>query len=170
MNETGGYMKSIRLLTASLLFLLFAVDTGHAQKSTGRIGLGVIVGSPTGLSFKTFTSGTNAIDAGLAWSTGRHDAISIHADYLWHHFDAFEDINKGQLPVYYGIGGRMVFSDNHSGPGDDDVVLGVRIPVGINYLFEDSPVGLFLEIAPIVNLIPSTDFDLDGAIGARFYF
>lgn len=83
-------MKLIKLSAASLLLFIFAVSTIHAQKSTGQIGLGVIVGSPTGLSFKTFTSETNAFDAGLAWSVGRYDAVNIHADYLWHHFDVFE--------------------------------------------------------------------------------
>lgn len=163
-------MKSIRLLTISLLFLVFSVNTIYAQKSTGQIGLGVIIGSPTGLSFKTFTSETNAFDAGLAWSVGHYDAVNIHADYLWHHFDVFEGIDRGQLPVYYGIGGRLVFADDHPHRGDDNAVLGVRIPAGINYLFEEAPIGVFLELAPVVNIIPSSDLDLDGAIGARFYF
>src|SRR5699024_3837575 len=102
------YMKPIRLLAALLLLSVFAVNTIHAQKSTSQIGLGVIVGSPTGLSFKTFTSETNAFDAGMAWSVGHYDAVNIHADYLWHHFDVFEDVDRGQLPLYYGIGGRIV--------------------------------------------------------------
>ncbi|MDZ7681303.1 MAG: hypothetical protein U5J63_06195 [Fodinibius sp.] len=41
--------------------------------------------------------------------------------------------------------------------------------MGVNYLFEDSPIGLFFEVAPIFNIVPSTDFDVDGGIGVRFY-
>jgi len=45
----------------------------------------------------------------------------------------------------------------------------VRVPVGLNYLFEENPLGLFLELAPTVNLAPDTDFDMNGALGIRFY-
>lgn len=167
-------MKLTKLLTGTLLLLLLGslgFNTAQAQKSNDHnVGLGVMIGEPTGLSFKAYTSSTTAVDAGLAWSLGRYDAINIHADYLWHSFDVFEDVDKGQLPVYYGVGGRIVFADDYPDPGDNSAVLGVRVPVGINYLFEDSPVGLFLEVAPIVNIAPETDFDIDGALGVRFYF
>lgn len=155
------------------LFIAMTAQTAQAQNSENAIGLGVMVGEPTGLSFKAWTSNTTAFDAGLAWSLGRRDAIHIHADYLWHNFDVFaNDVDQGQLPVYYGIGGRLVLIDDDPGPdGDeDDAIFGVRVPVGINYLFEENPIGLFLEVAPIVNLVPSTDLDVDAALGARFYF
>ncbi|HLR33445.1 MAG TPA: hypothetical protein VK074_13230, partial [Fodinibius sp.] len=79
-----------------------------------------------------------------------------------HNFDLFSEVQSGSLPFYYGIGGRVILADN-------DAVIGARIPVGLNYLFDNSPVGLFLEVAPIFNLAPETDFDVDGALGVRFY-
>jgi len=155
----------------TLLALLLTSNPVHAQQSQNKIGLGLMVGEPTGLSFKVWTSETTAFDAGLAWSFGRYDAVNLHADYLWHHFGIFgDDINKGQLPVYYGIGGRIVFADDYPNQGDSNAVLGARVPVGVNYLFEDSPVGVFFEIAPIVNIIPETDVDFDSSLGVRFYF
>lgn len=161
-----AYLFAIILALTGVL----TAGTAYAQKSDNGTGIGIMIGSPTGLSFKTYTSDTNAFDVGLAWSLGRYDAVSIHADYLWHEFDVFEDVENGQLPVYYGIGGRLIFADDYPDPGDSGAALGARIPVGINYLFDESPIGLFLEVAPIVNIIPSTDFDFDGAIGARYYF
>lgn len=162
--------KKLLLTSFFFLFLAFSINSAYAQKSENKVGVGLMVGEPTGLSFKAWTSDNTAFDAGLAWSFGRYDAVNIHADYLWHHFDVFgDDINKGQLPVYYGIGGRIIFADDYPDQGDENVVLGARVPVGINYLFEDSPVGLFLEVAPIVNIAPETDFDVDGSLGVRFY-
>lgn len=163
-------IKSLLSATVALFMLLFTFSAANAQKTGNDVGLGVMVGEPTGVSLKAWTSGTTAFDVGLAWSFGRYDAINVHADYLWHHFDALsDDIDQGQLPVYYGIGGRLVFADDYPNPGDNNAVLGVRGPVGIEYLFEESPVGVFLEVAPILNLAPSTDFDVDGALGVRFY-
>lgn len=133
------------------------------------MGLGLMAGEPTGLSFKAWTSQTNAIDAGLAWSLSGRDAIHLHGDYLWHNYDIFgDDVNEGQLPVYYGIGGRLIIFDDAG--SDANAVFGVRIPLGVNYLFENDPFGIFLEVAPIINLIPDTDFDADAAIGGRYYF
>lgn len=161
----------LSLISVSLLALVLNFNTAQAQKSENKVGLGLMVGEPTGLSFKAWTSETTAFDAGLAWSLGRYDAVNIHADYLWHNFNLFgDDIEKGQLPIYYGIGGRIIFADDYPDPGDENAILGARIPVGVNYLFDDSPVGLFLEVAPIVNIVPETDFDLDGSLGVRFYF
>jgi hypothetical protein len=46
----------------------------------------------------------------------------------------------------------------------------VRIPLGVNYTFEDGRFDVFVEIAPIFNVIPETSFGLSGGVGARFYF
>lgn len=168
-------MKNKKLLLSTICITFFTLvlnfNTSHAQNSENKVGLGVMLGEPTGLSFKAWTSETTAFDAGLAWSFGRYDAVNIHADYLWHNFNLFGDnIEKGQLPFYYGIGGRIIFADDYPDTGDENVVLGARVPVGINYLFENTPVGLFLELAPIVNIVPETDLDLDGSLGVRYYF
>lgn len=56
----------------------------------------------------------------------------------------------------------MIFTDN-------DAVIGFRIPVGMSYIFEEAPLDLFLELAPSLNLAPSTDLEMNGALGIRIY-
>ena len=73
-------------------------------------------------------------------------------------------VEKGELPVYFGLGGRVVFREKH----DDKV--GIRFPLGINYIFDNAPFDAFLEIVPILDLTPDTDFDLEAAIGIRYFF
>lgn len=151
---------------SGILFILLACFLLAPSQATaqdeGQVGLGLMIGEPTGISFKYWTSNRNAIDAGLAWSLGQYDAIHIHADYLWHNFSTFGEVEEGELPLYYGIGGRMAFAEN-------DAVIGVRVPVGISYIFEEAPLDLFLEVAPTINLAPSTDFDINGALGIRVH-
>ena len=157
-------MNIKKILSAIFLtaFLSISLTTlTHAQDAEKDVGIGFMVGEPTGLSLKSWTGGNNAFDVGLAWSLS-NDNIQINADYLWHNYNVFNDVDSGSLPLYYGIGGRVIFDD-------DDAVVGARVPVGINYLFEDSPIGLFLEIAPVFNVAPDTDLDVEGGVGVRFY-
>lgn len=151
-----------KVLSATLLTLILAMGAGnlYAQQAGEGLGIGVMIGEPTGLSFKSWTGGGNAFDLGIAWSVGRYDALHLHADYLWH--NSFSDVDEGALMYYVGLGGRMVFDD-------DDARVGLRVPFGITYLFEEAPVDIFLEVAPVMDLVPSTDFDMTGAAGVRLY-
>jgi len=153
--------KSILYSLILVIAVLMIQPDAQAQSRSSKVGLGVILGEPTGLSFKAWTSSTNAFDGGLAWSFGHDSDLYVHADYLWHNYSFF-NVNEGSMPLYYGIGGRILFAN--------DPRVGVRIPVGMEYEFEDSPVGIFFELAPILDLVPETDFDLSGGVGLRYYF
>ena len=128
--------KSIFIILGSII--LFS-SLSYSQDK--RIGAGIIVGEPTGLSFKYWLTEKTALDAGLAWSFVDENAFQIQADYLIHNFNLIK-VSKGKLPFYFGIGGRLKFSN--------EVILGVRVPLGLAYLFSDEPIDIFLEIVPIL--------------------
>tara|TARA_R110000868_G_scaffold259361_5_gene517348 strand:+ start:119014 stop:119484 length:471 start_codon:yes stop_codon:yes gene_type:complete len=155
-----NYIKSISIGICMLTFSLLFSSEILAQ-SKGSNGLGLMIGDPTGISFKSWTSSKNAFDLGAAWSLENNGGVSIHGDYLWH---SWLNVEKGNLAFYYGIGARARFIENN------DTSLGARIPLGITYLFADAPLDLFIEVAPVVDLIPDTDANGDGAIGLRYYF
>ena len=106
---------------------------------------------------------SNAIDGAIAWSLEDDNDLHIHGDYLYHNYTLI-DVEKGELPVYFGIGGRIRLREN-----DDDKV-GIRFPIGLDYIFDGAPFDIFLELVPIMDLTPDTDFDMNGAIGFRYYF
>jgi len=148
-----------------MFVLLFMIpQLGHSQQR--GFGLGIIAGAPTGLSAKNWLTEATAFDMAAAWSfkTSKHDhdtEVQFHANYLYHNFGLIP-IPKGDLPLYYGIGGRVNLGH--------DTRLSVRIPIGVDYMFYNAPVDIFLEVVPMLDLAPSTVFDLDAAIGARFWF
>ena len=136
-------------------------------------GIGFIVGEPTGLSAKLWTSGRNAFDFGLGWSVGgdrvtRNDIthngsrIHFHMDYLWHSFSSIKSTER--LPLNYGIGGRI-----NSG-GGYNTSFGVRGVFGIAWLPRSTPLDVFMEIAPVLQLVDYTGFGIDAGLGVRFYF
>ena len=138
------------------------------------IGVGAIAGEPTGISAKKWLNKTRAIDFAAEWSFSGTATFQFHGDYLFHDYSLLRPEGlKGRLPVYTGIGVRLKLKDNNgdsNGRNARDNVVGVRVPLGVTYLFDDAPVDLFTEIVPIMEVAPDTYFDLSAAFGARFYF
>ena len=145
----------------SYLIFIIIVSASFIHSQNKGFGLGIIVGEPTGVSFKYWTGSNSAFDGAIAWSFINGGALHIHADYILHSFNLIR-IESGKLPFYYGIGGRIKFLD--------DAGIGVRVPVGLTYIFDDTPIDIFLEIVPILDLTPKTDFKINAAIGGRYYF
>jgi len=125
--------------------------------------IGAIFGEPTGLSLKYWLSDTMAVDGGLGWSFDDDTDLQVHSDLLWHTFELFP-VSEGALALYFGVGVRAQFRDNR------DDVFGIRIPVGVNYLFEQVPVSVFAEVAPVLDVAPDTDGGFMAGIGARYRF
>lgn len=140
--------------------LLLILMTGISSSYDG-LGLGIIVGEPTGISMKAWTGNRTAVDGAVAWSLKNGDVLHLHANYLLHNFSLIE-VTEGKLPFYYGIGGRILL--------EHDPRIGIRIPVGLSYLFEKSPLDLFIEVVPLLDLLPKTEIDFNGAVGLRYIF
>ena len=146
----------MRKFVLPFFLLVFLLSISYA----GNFGVGVIVGEPTGLSFKLWQGKNTALDFGLAWSTTAN-VLHLSADYVNHNFALFK-ITNGSLPFYYGIGVRILASGSTS--------FGIRFPLGIAYIPKGMPLDFFFEIVPTLELVSGTYFDVDGALGFRYYF
>jgi hypothetical protein len=152
-------------MAAFALALAAPVMAQTSQGDNKYAGVGFIVGEPTGLSAKFFLSNEHAVQFALAWSLSGQNEMHLQGDYIWHKYGLIDLKNGDEMPLYFGIGGRFIFEE-----GDADDVFGIRFPVGLDYLFTNYPFDIFAEIVPILDLTPDSDFDLEGAIGARFWF
>lgn len=151
------------LAFVSITTLALATVTSPLRAASRGTGLGFILGEPNGLSGKFWLGNTTALDAALAWSTfDDEDALHLQIDHVWHDFGLL-DVDKGSLPVYYGIGGRVAFHRRR-----DQV--GVRFPLGMAYLFKSRRADIFMEVAPTLDLSPDTNVDVEGGFGVRYFF
>jgi hypothetical protein len=158
--------------TVVALGLCLAVQSSIAQDR--GFGLGLIIGEPTGISAKAWTSSDNAFDFGLGWSVGGDrignykgsynggSRVHVHVDYLWHAFEAIRSSER--LPLYYGFGVRM-----NSGAGYDGSVA-LRGVFGIVWMPHHTPLDVFLELVPSLQITTTTGFGIDAGLGARYYF
>jgi hypothetical protein len=99
----------------------------------------------------------------VGWSFHRETDLYLHSDVLWHNFELFP-VAQGQLPLYLGVGGRVKIREH----AEDR--LGVRVPIGVSYIFEDLPLDIFAEVAPVLDFAPSTRGGFTLGIGARWWF
>jgi hypothetical protein len=165
-------------MTRTLIILLLSIATTRAVAQESGFGLGIMLGEPTGISGKVWTGGTNAFAFGLAWGGwGRGGYFHAHGDYLFHNNSLF-NVNTGDLALHYGPGVRMRtwggdrywangrYYDSRGG----HTRLGIRFPVGLTYMFAGAPFDIFLEVAPTLDVLPGTTFDMSGGLGARYYF
>lgn len=148
-----------------VILLVVVMLCGHAVAEDKGFGLGVILGEPTGLNGKFWLTETIAIDGAAAWSFADDEGVQLHADVLYHKFDLLK-VKEGKLPIYFGVGARIKFVVDD----DDDNRFGIRVPVGIDYIFAKAPLDIFFELVPIIDLAPSTKFAFNGAVGIRYYF
>jgi len=147
---------------AALMLIILGCLAVLSFGQDGNVGLGIILGEPTGFSGKLWTGKTTAFDAGAAWSfVNGGTFLQVHGDFLFHNFDLFK-VETGKMALYYGFGGRMKFADQ--------TIVSVRVPIGISYQFEKTAIELFLEVVPMLDIVPATEVGIAGGAGFRYYF
>lgn len=169
-------LKKLALVALALFCILAPKES---QAKGGPFGLGIILGEPTGITGKYFFSKDEALDFHLGlegFDGGRHDNVGFYVDYLFH-FDLGVNNSVMSMPLYVGPGGALIITDNdYCGrfkcyrDNDDSIWLAIRAPVGLSFQFKSFPGEAFIEIIPHLFFIQHIDFDLDLALGFRFYF
>ena len=160
------------LIYFTFLSIVLIIAKPIAAQDHG-FGMGIILGEPTGLSAKLWTSSNNAFDFGLGVGLGgdrikyngiydNSGRVHFHMDYLWHSFNAISSSEK--FPLYYGIGGRF----NTSGGYDDS--FGIRGVFGIAWFPHNTPIDVFFELVPVFQVTPLTGLGVDAGLGIRYFF
>lgn len=139
--------------------LIFMTTMGAAQGH--GVGIGVAIGTPTGLSAKAWLTHSTALQFGIGLpSLSQSDGTILSVDYLWH-VSPFQ--SHEVLPLFYGVGGII-------GSGTGDRNFGIRAVGGIAWMPHGAPIDLFAQITPTLYLQSSSHFDIDAAIGVRYFF
>ncbi len=161
-------MTTMLLIAAAFATPAQAQDVGNGK----NFGIGLELGSPSGLTGKYYLNPKNAIQATLGLGFTDGNFMNIAVDYLFH----FNLLQKSdfRLDFYVGLGAYLWYwFDNNEGSGNDDKDawgLGLRIPIGLSLPFKKLPLEVFLEVAPGFSLLGRTGFGIAGALGLRWYF
>jgi len=152
-----------------LVLVVVLLVSGVAHADDG-VGIGLFVGSPTGLDLKLGMGYRSNLDIVLGWDTIYHDGRDAygHVTYL-----ATLGVAHGRtvsVPIRLGVG-VAIYDD---GSFDTGVNVAVRAPLEIGFRFHNAPIELYGEVALKLTLIDENnnndDVDLDGGFGFRVYF
>lgn len=151
-----------------LVAVVSAVWCGGANAQNTGPGVGLMLGNMLGVSAKLWHTEDLALAGGLGGSLEGDRSLVAHADYVIHGDGALrrlaffrEAAGEGRFLLYYGAGLRL----QALGPNR----LGVRVPVGIDYLFGSAPWDVFVEVAPVLDFVSGARLRLNASIGIRFY-
>ncbi len=140
------------------ILVLVASTTCFANKD---LGVGFILGHPTGVTARKWVEDARSIDAAMGWSFGRDPNLLIQGAYVFHFKDALYFNDQHPLDAYVGAGGMIDF--------DDEIELTARLPLGLSYYFNNREAEGFAEFTPVLQLVPKTDFGAQLAFGMRIY-
>jgi hypothetical protein len=151
-------------------------STNKQENTTNKhLGVGVIIGEPSGANIKVIFGKYSALDVALGWSFWGTDALEFHCDYLINNYNILNNLfnieGEAKL-VYLGLGFRIKFSDSFIKNNTNNMLnsIGLRFPFGASYYLNSVPIEFFVEVAFVLDLIPVTNYDFHGGIGARYYF
>ena len=132
------------------------------------LGVGVVIGTTTGFTAKYIENRKIAYDGELGWGDG--DNYRLSGDMLWQKPHLFIADNK-PFDGYLGVGARLRDRGQYSSNSNNNgVEFGPRGVGGIRYMFHNPRVEVYSEVALVMDIIPSTDADLEIGIGGRYYF
>ncbi len=161
----------MRLFTAILVLLTGVLSQAAPADRSGDLGVGVMVGDTTSITGKYWTRPAAAFDLAGGGSSDKEGFIQ--ASYS-HHFLTMLNRDRAarvmtEMAPYLGFGLGVGFNrtiDNEKFQND----WYARVPIGVSWLPNRTPVDLFLEAAPTLVVSPEAVVSLEGNVGARYYF
>jgi len=169
-------------------------SAGGVSPEGKQMGVGLQIGSPTGLTGKYMLTGNQGVVAGVGAGLG---GLSVHLDYLWHP-QVLAVADPFRLSWYLGLGGWLGFFPYPNGvPGlgyfGPNFAYGyynghlafmylpynllwfapsfaVRVPLGLSLALRQLPIEIYGGLTPSVLVFPGIGFGLGGEIGGRIYF
>ena len=146
-------------------------DDDHARGADkGTLGIGIILGEPTGITAKLYIKDDQAIQAavGSAFVGG---GLQVSGDYVFHPY-ILQSRPSFVLPVYVGPGVRLI--DYTNGRDNSSFAIGARLVGGLLFDFKDVPLDAFIEVAGVLEYEfkdgKGAGLALNAGAGVRYYF
>ena len=165
--EASFLKKYIRPMLYLLPALCVSMMLSSPSKTYARVGVGFMIGVPTGVSAQLKLTSKTALNGALSYDFIQ-GWILVGGDlrYIGGTF------HRGQGAFYWGVGGMMSLSEKDKGGENSKTSSGIiaRLPLGIEYRLNRSPLQGFIEIVPSLMVFPRLTISPKAALGLRYHF
>jgi hypothetical protein len=153
-------MVEARMLFLSLIALGIQASSAQDESSGPEgLGIGLVVGEPTGFTFGIRPNVWELVQGYVSWSL-IDERARFGVDWV-QTLGIIETNSDVTFPIGIGLGGVVAVNEPNA-------AIGGRIPFDL-WMHVD-PLELYIEGAPILWLAPETVAGVEGALGGRIYF
>ena len=140
----------------------------NTPDKTDELGVGLQVGALSGVNFEYWMAPERTLNSSL---TGERGNFAVGVSHNWIFRDVFEGQFRNFRPfIGAGLLGAWGDRSNYFRRDDQTFGLAAQVPLGVEFLPSMQRFSIFAEIAPSLQLVPSSIGFLTGDVGARFYF
>lgn len=147
--------------------IILLLSLSSAWGETQNMGLGAILGAPTGIAANYKLSDNKSVDGALSFDFSANTKLNFHSTYLLHKPESIP-FNDHKLDWYYGAGARFKLVSHKD--KDDELLVGPRVASGLLWNLSDVPCDFFGQGALGLDIIPRTSAYFNLSLGARYYF
>ncbi|HEX2686031.1 MAG TPA: hypothetical protein VHN14_05410 [Kofleriaceae bacterium] len=145
-------------------------DDPNRGSDKGTLGVGIILGEPTGITAKLYLKDDQAVQAAIG-SAFIGGGLQLHGDYVFHPY-ILQSRPSFVLPVYVGPGLRLI--DYTNGRDGSSFAIGARAVGGLLFDFKEVPLDAFIEVAGVLEYEfkdgAGFGLRLNAGAGVRYYF
>jgi hypothetical protein len=143
-----------------ILAIVLLVVATHSSSAQQVFGIGLMLGAPSGVSFKASISPSSSAD--FLFAGGPSDSFFSQGQYNFTIL-TLRKTDDHEINLYGGPGMYLRF------PIQRKAVFGFSGAFGIGWIFKKN-LEFFTEVSPKMGLIDRTELDMTGGIGFRFLF
>lgn len=172
----------VSMLVGASLLPRTASAAADTDNLSGHFGLGLQLGAPWAITGKYWLNQDHALQGYIGFFNHGFDVVGLDYVFQMKRVRLGREVDVG---FHIGVGGVLGFGDGNCFDGfgdnycdfdddddyyDNDLAFGVRMPLAANMYFQSVPIEVYLELAPVIELIPDFAGDFMLGLGGRYYF
>ncbi len=167
--------QKVKKIIVFLIISIIVSSSAFADDKRNRTSIGLLIGDPVAFSLrmpitqKNYLCISGGIWAWHFWHDPLYNTGILAVDFGW----MFSKKNS-RWNYSAGIGLNIFFADNPKDSRDYDACLGIRFPLGIEFVVSDR-ISIGIELAPFFQMLPPFAFrlyviDQNAGMIIRYFF
>jgi hypothetical protein len=163
---TGLFLQSLAVAQVPIEAPPTAPVYTSSERLGGSFGVGVSMGTPTGITGRLWFSRESAVQFSGGGNLGQQGSLTASMDYITALEHLSEEEGNYFITTYAGVG---VGFDSLFGPNSSSMAFGPRLVGGASVTLPTLPIDMFIQVSPTIFVVEDLSWSIGGQIGAHYY-